>query len=159
MAFCGRVAQVSFARQVGTSCVNSLRQRTGNFGTRSREWIGGIRDIRRRKSKRRVSAYVERPAGKIFFKRFENWRQKFKAEPQLPKRKLLHRRGGLSHGLSHTLSHSFSHTPNDAAPRLIALAPRLAADGRPGMNGYSISKRTRSVTRPHAAKVRPSPGG
>jgi hypothetical protein len=37
-------------------------------------------------------------------KAFENWRAKFKAEPQPPARKLLHRRGGLSHRLSHTLS-------------------------------------------------------
>src|SRR3954465_2533027 len=43
-------------------------------------------------------------------KGFENWRQKFKAEPQVPERKQLYRRGGLSHRLSHTLSHSVSHT-------------------------------------------------
>jgi hypothetical protein len=30
-----------------------------------------------------------------------NWRAKFKAEPQLPVRKLLYRRRGLSHTLSH----------------------------------------------------------
>jgi len=30
-------------------------------------------------------------------KGFENWRVKFKAEPQAPERKLLYRRGGLSH--------------------------------------------------------------
>jgi hypothetical protein len=29
----------------------------------------------------------------------------FKAEPQPPERKLLYRRGGLSHTLSHSLSH------------------------------------------------------
>jgi hypothetical protein len=57
-------------------------------------------------------------------KGFENWRQKFKAEPQPPERKLLHRRGGLSHRLSHTLGHSLSHTPNHAAPRPIVPAPR-----------------------------------
>ena len=57
-------------------------------------------------------------------KGFENWRQKFKAEPQVPERKLLYRRGGLSHRLSHTVSHSLSHTPNDAAPRPIVPAPR-----------------------------------
>src|SRR3954452_4733210 len=57
-------------------------------------------------------------------KGFENWRQKFKAEPQVPERKLLYRRGGLSHRLSHTLGHSVSHTPNDAAPRPIVPAPR-----------------------------------
>jgi len=42
-------------------------------------------------------------------KAFENWRQKFRAEPQPPVRKLLYRRGGLSHPLSHGLSHPFSH--------------------------------------------------
>jgi hypothetical protein len=35
-----------------------------------------------------------------------NWRAKFKAEPQMPARKVLYRRGGLSHTLSHSLSHS-----------------------------------------------------
>jgi hypothetical protein len=57
-------------------------------------------------------------------KGFENWRQKFKAEPQVPERKLLYRRGGLSHRLSHILSHSVSHIPNDATPRPIVPAPR-----------------------------------
>jgi transposase-like protein len=41
----------------------------------------------------------------IPLKAFGNWRTKFKAEPQLPDRKLLYRRRGLSHTLSHTLSH------------------------------------------------------
>jgi hypothetical protein len=41
----------------------------------------------------------------IPLKAFGNWRAKFKAEPQLAARKLLYRRGGLSHRLSHTLSH------------------------------------------------------
>ncbi len=40
----------------------------------------------------------------IPLKAFCNWRAKFKAEPQLPARKVLYRRGGgLSHGLSHDL--------------------------------------------------------
>lgn len=38
-------------------------------------------------------------------KAFGNWRAKFKAEPQTPARKVLYRRGTLSHGLSHGLSH------------------------------------------------------
>src|SRR5690348_4896135 len=42
-------------------------------------------------------------------KAFENWRQKFRAEPQPPARKLLYRRGGLSHTLSHSLSHPLGH--------------------------------------------------
>jgi hypothetical protein len=51
-------------------------------------------------------------------KGFENWRAKFKAEPQAPERKLLYRRG-LSHRLSHTLSHSLSHMTNDPLARPI----------------------------------------
>ena len=42
-------------------------------------------------------------------KAFENWRQKFRTEQQPPVRKLLYRRGGLSHTLSHGLSHPLSH--------------------------------------------------
>ena len=45
----------------------------------------------------------------IPLKAFGNWRAKFKAEPQLQARKLLYRRGGVSHPLSHPLSHSLSH--------------------------------------------------
>jgi hypothetical protein len=48
----------------------------------------------------------------ISLKAFGNWRAKFKAEPQPPTRKLLYRRGGLSHRLSHTLSHRLSHMTN-----------------------------------------------
>jgi hypothetical protein len=36
---------------------------------------------------------------------FGNWRAKFKAEPQTPARKVLYRRGRLSHTPSHGLSH------------------------------------------------------
>jgi hypothetical protein len=39
----------------------------------------------------------------IPLKAFGNWRAKFKAEPQLPARKVLYRRSGLSPGLSHGL--------------------------------------------------------
>jgi hypothetical protein len=45
----------------------------------------------------------------IPLKAFGNWRAKFKAEPQPPTRKLLYRRGGLSHTLSHSSSHTLSH--------------------------------------------------
>jgi hypothetical protein len=55
----------------------------------------------------------------IPLKAFGNWRARFKAEPQPPVRKLLYRRGGLSHGLSHTLSHSLSHMTNDPLSRPI----------------------------------------
>jgi transposase-like protein len=41
----------------------------------------------------------------IALKAFGNWRAKFKAEPEPPLRKLLYRRGSISHTLSHTLSH------------------------------------------------------
>jgi hypothetical protein len=46
---------------------------------------------------------------RLSLKAFGNWRAKFKAEPQPPVRKLLYRRGGLSHTLSHSLSHPLSH--------------------------------------------------
>jgi hypothetical protein len=46
----------------------------------------------------------------IPLKAFGNWREKFKAEPQPPVRKLLYRRGGLSHSLRHSLSHPLHHT-------------------------------------------------
>ena len=48
----------------------------------------------------------------IALKAFGNWRAKFKAEPQPPARKLLYRRGELSHRLSHSLSHWLSHMTN-----------------------------------------------
>ena len=50
---------------------------------------------------------------------FGNWRAKFKAEPPPPERKLLYRRGGLSHRLSHTVSHSLSHMTNEPLSRPI----------------------------------------
>jgi len=55
----------------------------------------------------------------IPLKAFGNWRAKFKAEPRLPERKLLYRRGGPSHSLSHTLSHSLSHMTSDPLSRPI----------------------------------------
>ena len=48
----------------------------------------------------------------IPLKAFSNWRAKFKAEPQTPARKVLYRRGGLSHGLSHGLSQDLPIGPN-----------------------------------------------
>jgi len=64
----------------------------------------------------------------LSLKAFGNWRAKFKAEPQPPPRKLLYRRGGLSHRLSHTVSHSLSHMTSGAPePALIIPPPR---DGR-----------------------------
>jgi len=52
----------------------------------------------------------------IPLKAFGNWREKFKAEPQPQTRKLLYRRGGLSHPLSHSLSHTLSHVTNPSWP-------------------------------------------
>ncbi len=52
----------------------------------------------------------------IPLKAFGNWRAEFKAEPQPSARKLLYRRGGLSHPLSHSLSHSLSHMPYPFSP-------------------------------------------
>lgn len=61
----------------------------------------------------------------IPLKAFGNWRARFKAEPQLPVRKLLYRRAGLSHRLSHSLSHSLSHmTYESASPGPIVPPPR-----------------------------------
>ena len=57
-------------------------------------------------------------------KGFENWRAKFKAEPQPQVRKQLYRRGGLSHRLSHTVGHSASHMTNDGLPRPIVPSAR-----------------------------------
>jgi transposase-like protein len=47
----------------------------------------------------------------ISLKAFGNWRARFKAEPQPSARKLLYRRGGLSHSLSHRLSHMTYDSP------------------------------------------------
>jgi hypothetical protein len=60
-------------------------------------------------------------AQSISLKAFGNWRAKFKAQPQPPARKLLYRRGGLSHSLSHSLSHPLSHMtyPSSPLPDLI----------------------------------------
>src|SRR5207237_4339577 len=49
---------------------------------------------------------MSRVAQGLPLKAFGNWRAKFKAEPQPPPRKLLYRRGGLSHTLSHSPSHT-----------------------------------------------------
>ncbi len=59
----------------------------------------------------------------ISLKAFGNWRAKFKAEPQPPARKLLYRRGGLSHRLSHTLSHRLSHMTNGALEPTLTVPP------------------------------------
>jgi Transposase len=51
-----------------------------------------------------ISVSIARLTG-FRIKAFGNWRARFKAEPHPPARKVLYRRGGVSHGLSHGLSH------------------------------------------------------
>ncbi len=74
--------------------------------------------------------YCERHG--IPLKAFDNWRARFKAEPQSPARKLLHRRGGLSHTLSHSLSHTSSHSLSHMAYPTTAPAPLIVPPGRAG---------------------------
>src|SRR5258708_11609997 len=45
-------------------------------------------------------------------KAFGNWRAKFNAEPQLPERKLLYRRGRVRHTPMHSPNHTLSHMTN-----------------------------------------------
>lgn len=59
----------------------------------------------------------------IPLKAFGNWRAKFKAEPQPQARKLLYRRGGLSHPLSHSLSHPLSHMTYPSSPLADLVVP------------------------------------
>ena len=68
----------------------------------------------------------------ISLKAFGNWRAKFKAEPQPSVRKLLYRRGGVSHTLSHSLSHIPSHMtyPSSAAGEGLAVPPPRAGHRR-----------------------------
>ena len=63
----------------------------------------------------------------LSLKALGNWRAKFKAEPQPPARKLLYRRGGLSHSLSHTRSHSLSHMTYGSPEQALIVPP--ARDG------------------------------
>jgi hypothetical protein len=93
----------------------------------------------------------------IPLKAFGNRRVKFKVEPQPPTRKLLHRRGGLSHTVSHSLSHGLSHmTCDPSAPGPIVPPPReghrrrfdepgrrqiLDEAGRPGANLSEVEHR------------------
>jgi hypothetical protein len=52
----------------------------------------------------------------IPIKAFGNWRARFKAEPQSPARKVLYRRGVLSHALSQGLSHGLGHDLSVSGP-------------------------------------------
>ena len=62
----------------------------------------------------------------ISLKAFGNWRANFQAEPRPAARKLLYRRGGLSHPLSHSLSHPLSHMtyPSSPLPEIVVLPAR-----------------------------------
>lgn len=68
----------------------------------------------------------------IPLKAFGNWRAKFKAEPGAPPRKLLYRRGGISHTLGHTLRHTLSHVtyPSSARPAAPLVLPPRAGHRR-----------------------------
>lgn len=69
----------------------------------------------------------------LSLKAFGNWRAKFKTEPERPGRKLLYRRGRVSHMLSHTLSHSLSHTPSHVTyPSSEASPDLIVPPSRPG---------------------------
>jgi hypothetical protein len=59
----------------------------------------------------------------IPLKSFGNWRAQFKAEPQPLERRLLYRRGGLSHTLSHSLSHSPSHMTYGRSKQTLIIPP------------------------------------
>jgi len=95
----------------------------------------------------------------LSLKAFGNWRAKFKAEPQPAPRKLLYRRGGVSHTLSHSSSHTLRHVtyPSfDRSPAPIVPPPRaghrrrfsdadrrhvLAEADAPGANISEIARR------------------
>ena len=86
---------------------NRLRQRYGETFWRAHHEAWRRSDLNQRQ-------YCE--AQGIPLNAFGNWRAKFKAEPQPLARKLLYRRGGLSHPLSHSLSHPLSHMPYPSSP-------------------------------------------
>jgi hypothetical protein len=95
----------------------------------------------------------------IPLKAFGNWRAKFKAEPEPPARKLLYRRGGVSHTPSHSLSHTLSHVTNpssEPSPGPIVPPPRaghrrqfseadrrhiLAEAAKPGASVSEVARR------------------
>jgi hypothetical protein len=85
----------------------------------------------------------------IPLKAFGNWRARFKAEPKPLARKVLYRRGVLSHALSHSLSHGLSHDlpAGESSCRLPSTGASLPApeqrtsSDRPGWSG-SCHKRT-----------------
>src|SRR5215204_1691232 len=103
----------------------------------------------------------------ISLKAFGNWRAKFKVEPQPLARKLLYRRGGLSHTLSHSLGHPLSHMTYASSPRpdvvvlpareghrrrfsgiilqVICESPRESASQRVGIRCHPAASGARSI--------------
>jgi len=59
----------------------------------------------------------------IPLKAFGNWRAQFMTEPQPPVRKLLYRRGDLSHTLSHSPSHTLSHVTYPSCEGALVVPP------------------------------------
>ncbi len=90
----------------------------------------------------------------ISLKAFGNWREKFKAEPQPPLRKLLYRRGGASHSLSHTLSHTGSHSLSHGA--YPSLAPAQGPIVPPARAGHR--RRFSEADRRHILAEAAEPG-
>lgn len=74
----------------------------------------------------------------LSLKAFGNWRAQFKVEPETPERKLLYRRGGVSHRLSHTLRHSLSHMTCPSSEPAPVIVPARAGHRR----RFSASERT-----------------
>ncbi|WP_347310006.1 IS66 family insertion sequence element accessory protein TnpA [Defluviimonas sp. SAOS-178_SWC] len=99
----------------------------------------------------------------LSLKAFGNWRAKFMAEPEVPVRKLLWRRGGASHTLGHNQSHTLGHTaghmtyPSSEVPEVPAVPPLrdghrrrfsdvqrariLAEAARPGASVSEVARR------------------
>ena len=78
-------------------------------------------------------------------KAFENWRAKFRAEPQPLPRKLLYRRGGLSHRLSHMTKDPPEPTPiippaREGHRRSFSQADKRRVVEEAGQPGASLSE-------------------
>ena len=83
---------------------NSLRKLTGKIF----QGTGNFLQVSGNSGSRITSGFNQRKyceACGIPLNAFGNWQAKFKAEPQPPVRKVLYRRGSISHALSHGLNH------------------------------------------------------
>jgi hypothetical protein len=101
-----------------------------------------------------VRGYCE--AHGIPLKAFGNWRAKFKAEPQLPVRKLLYRRQGLSHTLSHRLSHSLSNKTNDLPDPIVP--PAREGHRRTFSEADTADLEMKRYSAPTSSKLSTAPG-